>query len=81
LPTRADDDRLAIAVAGHELSHLTYEDADKSIADIGWWEPEDRNERRTVFSLHGRFGVRRYALIRTADDWLLHLVRDQRGVP
>jgi DNA ligase D-like protein (predicted 3'-phosphoesterase) len=81
LPTRADDDRLAIAVADHELSHLTYEDADKSIADIGWWEPEDRNERRTVFSLHGRFGVRRYALIRTAEDWLLHLVRDQPGVP
>jgi hypothetical protein len=30
-----------------------------------------------VFTLHGRKGARRYALIRTDRDWLLHLLRDQ----
>ena len=51
--------------------------ADKSIADTGWWEEVDRNERRMVFVLHGRAGPRRYALIDTGRDWLLHLTRDQ----
>ena len=49
----------------------------KSIADSGWWEEVDRNERRMVFVLHGRAGARRYALIQTGRDWLLHLTRDQ----
>src|SRR3954463_14663865 len=65
LPESPDDNRLAVEVADHDLDHLTYEDADKSIADIGWWEEHDRNERRMVFTLHGRAGSRRYALIRT----------------
>ena len=39
---------------------------------------EDRSERRTVFRLHGRDGVRRYALIHTGgEQWLLHLTKDQ----
>ena len=54
LPPTPRQDRLAVAVPDHDLEHLTYEDADKSIADIGEWELEDRNERRTVFLLHGR---------------------------
>ena len=41
---------------------------------------EDRSERRTVFRLHGRDGVRRYALIHTGgEQWLLHLTKDQPG--
>jgi len=48
----------------------------KRIADEGWWELVDRNERRFVFVLHGRSGSHRYALITTATDALLHLVRD-----
>ena len=43
-----------MAVGDHELDHLAYEDDDKSIADLGWWELVDRNERRTVLVLHGR---------------------------
>ena len=54
LPTDPSDNRLAVEVADHDLEHLTYEDEDKSIADIGWWEEHDRNERRMVFTLHGR---------------------------
>jgi DNA ligase D-like protein (predicted 3'-phosphoesterase) len=77
LPDSPAENRLAVAVADHDLDHLTYTDADKSIADIGWWEEHDRNERRFVFTLHGRTGSRRYALIRTKSDWLLHLVKDQ----
>jgi DNA ligase D-like protein (predicted 3'-phosphoesterase) len=77
LPTSPKEDRLAVAVPDHELEHLTYEDEHKSIADIGEWELEDRNDRRTVFVLHGREGSRRYALIDTGKDYLLHLTKEQ----
>jgi hypothetical protein len=30
-----------------------------------------------VFVLHGRTGARRYALINTGTDWLLHLTKSQ----
>jgi hypothetical protein len=33
--SRSDANRLAIAVADHDVDHLTYTDADESIADIG----------------------------------------------
>jgi len=65
------------ARSDHELDHLRYEDADKSIADIGWWEDEDRTERRLLFVLHGRATSVRYALIDTGRDWLLHRTKDQ----
>ncbi|MEU8181221.1 DNA polymerase ligase N-terminal domain-containing protein [Micromonospora sp. NPDC049044] len=77
LPDDPRGNRLAIAVADHHLDHLTYEDADKSIADIGTWEEHDRDERRLLFTLHGRAGRRRYALIRTSEGWLLHLTKEQ----
>jgi hypothetical protein len=77
LPTASSGDRLAVSVPDHDLEHLTYEDADKSIADIGWWEEHDRNERRMVFTLHGRHDAVRYALIQTSSDWLLHRIKNQ----
>ena len=77
LPERAGDNRLAIAVPDHDLEHRFFEDVDKSIADHGWWEEHDRNERRLLFTLHGERDARRYALIRTSRDWLLHLTKDQ----
>ena len=77
MPVRPDENRLAIAVPDHDLDHLTYQDADKSIADIGTWTEEDRTERRFVFTLHGRDTDRRYALIRTPAGWLLHLMVDK----
>ena len=81
LPSDPADNRLAVEVDDHDLEHLTYEDEDKSIADIGWWEEHDRNERRMVFTLHGRVGIGRYALIRTSRDWLLHRTKEQPGPP
>ena len=33
-----------------------------------------------VFTLHGRAGARRYALIRTGEGWLLHLTKEQPQV-
>ena len=75
LPTDPRENRLAVAVDDHDLDHLTYTDADKSIADIGWWEEHDRTDRRFVFTLHGRDSDVRYALIRTDSDWLLHRVK------
>ena len=77
LPHDPADNRLAVAVSDHDLDHLTYQDADKSIADHGTWEEHDRNDRRLLFTLHGVAHTRRYALIRTDRDWLLHLTKDQ----
>jgi DNA ligase D-like protein (predicted 3'-phosphoesterase) len=79
LPSTSSQDRLAVAVPDHDLDHLRYEDADKSIADLGWWEEEDRNDRRLVLVLHGRTAAVRYALIRTDRDWLMHRVKRQPG--
>jgi len=81
LPTSPAQDRLAVAVDDHELDHLTYEDADKEIADIGWWQAEDRNDRRMVLVLHGRGAAARYALIRTDRDWLVHRTKAQPQEP
>lgn len=77
LPTSAAANRLAVAVPDHDLDHLTYTDEHKFIADIGWWQLEDRTERRMVFVLHGHEGSRRYALIATDRNWLVHLTKDQ----
>ncbi|MEI5672718.1 MULTISPECIES: DNA polymerase ligase N-terminal domain-containing protein [unclassified Nocardioides] len=77
LPTDVRHDRLAVAVDDHDLDHASYTDEHKSIADHGWWELEDRTERRFVFVLHGETGSRRYALIHTGADWLLHLTKEQ----
>ena len=77
LPTDPRHDRLAVAVDDHDLDHATYADEHKEIVDHGWWELEDRTERRFVFVLHGEAGSRRYALIDTGRDWLLHLTKRQ----
>lgn len=74
LPDDPKRNRLAVAVPDHDLDHLTYTDADKDIADTGWWEEVDRNDKRLVFTLHGRDASRTYALIRADPDWLLHLM-------
>jgi DNA ligase D-like protein (predicted 3'-phosphoesterase) len=77
LPATSGQNRLAVQVPDHDLEHLTYEDDEKSIADIGWWELVDRTARRFVFVLHGRGAPQRYALIRTSSDWLLHKTKEQ----
>lgn len=77
LPRDNAHDRLAVPVEDHEVDHATYEDDTKRIADTGWWELESRNDRRSVFVLHGREGARRYALIDTGGQALLHLTRHQ----
>ena len=77
LPASSNQNRLAVEVDDHDLDHLTYEDADKDIADIGWWEEHDRTERRILLTLHGRHSSVRYALIRTDSDWLMHRTKEQ----
>jgi hypothetical protein len=77
LPASSSKNRLAVEVDDHDLDHLTYADADKDIADIGWWEEHDRTERRILFTLHGREDSIRYALIRTESDWLMHRTKEQ----
>ncbi|MFI5935140.1 DNA polymerase ligase N-terminal domain-containing protein [Actinoplanes sp. NPDC051494] len=81
LPTDPARNRLAVAVPDHDLAHLTYADEHKFIADIGWWEQEDRNDKRMVLVLHGRQGSYRYALINTGGkNWLAHLTKDQPSI-
>lgn len=77
MPTDPRRDRLAVLVADHDLDHATYTDDTKAIADTGWWELEDADQRRFVFILHGRAGPARYALIDTGKDWLLHRTKQQ----
>lgn len=77
LPGNSSDNRLALPVDDHDLEHATYEDDTKRIADTGWWELESRDDRRTVFVLHGRNGATRYALIDTGEQALLHLTLTQ----
>ena len=81
LPTDPRRDRLAVAVADHDLEHAGYTDEHKSIADHGWWQLVDGTERRLLVDLHGTAGTRRYALIHTSapggTGWLCHLVKDQ----
>jgi DNA ligase D-like protein (predicted 3'-phosphoesterase) len=77
LPASPGQNRLAVQVPDHDLDHLTYEDAEKFVADIGWWELLDRSDRRFVFVLHGRGPAARFALIRTSKDWLLHRTKEQ----
>ncbi len=80
LPVEPGRNRLAVAVPDHDLDHVAYTDEHKFIADTGWWELADRNDKRIVFTLHGQAGARRYALIHTdGQNWLLHLTRDQPG--
>jgi DNA ligase D-like protein (predicted 3'-phosphoesterase) len=77
LPLEPGENRLAVAVDDHAMEHLDYEDEHKSIADTGWWEEHDRTAKRILFTLHGRDGDVRYALIRTQSDWLLRRTKDQ----
>ncbi len=79
LPPDSRHDRLVVPVADHDLDHVAFEDEAKRIADTGWWELEDRDERRFVFVLHGRESSRRYALVTTGRGGLLHLTKDQPG--
>ena len=62
LPDDGRRDRLAIAVGDHDLDHVDYEDEHKLVADTGTWEEHSRDERRLVFTLHGRERSRRFAL-------------------
>lgn len=77
LPTSSQHDRLAVAVDDHDLDHATYTDEHKEIADHGWWELLDRTDKRSLIELHGTAGARRYALIDTGRDWLVHLTKEQ----
>ncbi len=77
LPNSPVQNRLAVPVPDHDLDHLDYQDENKSVADTGWWQEHDRDDHRFVFTLHGRDGSRRYALIHTGENWLLHLTKDQ----
>jgi len=77
LPDDPAHNRLAVAVDDHALEHLQYQDEEKTIADIGWWEEHDRTPKRILFTLYGRAGSRRYALIDTGSDWLLHMTKEQ----
>ena len=77
LPAPSSQNRLAVEVDDHDLDHLTYEDADKDIADIGWWEEHDRTDGASCSRCTAASASVRYALIRTDTDWLMHRTKEQ----
>ena len=80
LPSDPTRNRLAVAVPDHDLEHLTYTDAQKSIADIGVFELVEQTPNKLVFTLVGRDSVVGYALIHTnGTQWLLHRLKAPRS--
>ena len=77
MPTDPRADRLAVAVGDHDLDHATYTDATKDDRRHRLVGARGPQRQRFVFVLHGRDGARRYALIDTGSDWLLHLTKAQ----
>ena len=77
LPGPHDGNRLAVHVPDHDLGHLAYTDATKSVEDTGRFVLHERTDAKLVVSLGGRGGVATYALIATRrGDWLLHRLND-----
>ena len=77
LPTDPTGNRLAVHVPDHDLDHLTYTDATKSVEDTGVYVAHEWLPRKVLVTLQGRAATATYALIATrAEDWILHRLGD-----
>lgn len=86
-PTSPSQNRLAVRTEDHPLEYLDfhgviprgeYGGGRMTIWDRGTYETEKWREDEVIVRFHGRTLTGRYALIRTrADQWLMHLMRDQ----
>ena len=86
-PTSPTQNRLAVRTEDHPLEYLhfhgtipkgEYGGGEMTIWDSGTYETEKWREDEVIVRFHGGVLTGRYALIRTrADQWLMHLMRDQ----
>src|SRR5690606_15930985 len=86
-PTSPSQHRLAVRTEDHPLEYLTfhgtipkgeYGGGEMTIWDTGTYETEKWRDDEVIVRFHGHTLTGRYALIRTrADQWLMHLMRDQ----
>ena len=72
MPPDSRSDRLAVAVDDHDLEHATYTDADKDIADTGWWVLEDCIKRFPHGLATGDAGWTTAGEMRAR--WVIHVV-------
>lgn len=91
VPDRTDANHLAVPTEDHPLEYATfagsipkgqYGAGEVTIWDHGTYDLEKWNDREVIATLHGTEGgglggSRRLALIRTGENWLIHLMRDQ----
>ncbi|WP_083883689.1 ATP-dependent DNA ligase [Nocardia higoensis] len=86
-PTSPSQNRLAVRTEDHPLEYLTfhgtiptgeYGGGEMTIWDTGTYETEKWRDDEVIVRFHGNILTGRFALIRTrADQWLMHLMRDQ----
>ena len=88
MPTDTTQNRLAMRVDDHALSHLNVEDETpvegvrgavaKSIWDRGTYEAERFDEEMVIVVLRGERLGGRYAIFRTdGKSWLVHLMKEE----
>ena len=87
MPTDTKQNRLAMRVDDHALSHLDFEDATPveggpegavkvSIWDCGTYETEQFDEDMVIVVFHGGRLEGRYAIFRTGGkNWLVHMMK------
>lgn len=86
MPTDPENNRLAIRVEDHDLSHLIHEDPTPvgdggaqrvKIWDRGVYEAEAFEEDRIIAFFAGKRINGKYAIFRTrGENWLIHLMRE-----
>ncbi|WP_168916118.1 ATP-dependent DNA ligase [Microcella flavibacter] len=84
VPTDPAANRLAVPTEDHPLEYASfagtipkgeYGAGEVTIWDAGTYELEKwRDGEEVIVVLHGGRGVRRYALIRTGENWIIHLM-------
>ena len=87
MPTDTKNNRLAMRVDDHDMSHLNLVDETpvegvpgalaKSIWDHGTYEAEQFDEEMVIVAMHGERLDGRYAIFRTGGtNWLVHLMKE-----
>ena len=87
MPTDTKNNRLAMRVDDHDMSHLDIVDETpvegapgavaKSIWDRGTYEAEQFDDEMVIVALHGERLDGRYAVFRTGGtNWLVHLLKE-----
>ncbi len=87
MPTDTKNNRLAMRVDDHDLSHLDLVDETpvegvpgavaKSIWDQGTYEAEQFDDEMVIVAMHGEQVDGRYAIFRTGGkNWLVHLMKE-----